>query len=1383
MRNGNESNSVWYTILGYAISSPGGALRKASPLAPWNRVLFPAGMGMEFFEHLPKAAPMLSRFSVKHPYIVVVAVIISLILGGVSLSKMKTDLLPDMDIPYLAVIATDPGASAEKVETEVVDVLESALSTVSGVSSVTSQAANNYGMVFLEFEDGTDMDSAMVKVSSAINQVEASLPETAGTPNIMEISMDMMATMYVAAADSALNVYELSDFAADTLVPRLERVDGVADVSLAGSVQQTVEVRLSDSKIEDVNNRILANVNGELADAKKEIDDGEADLAQAEEDIKAQQESLASTESDTADQLGQAASGLTLAVSSSMSKVSTLGAQLQSLQAQGESLQGQATSLQARAEELQSRLAELQASMAAQQARAAELQQQLEQAAATDPAQAAQLAAELKTVTDELQAAGEEAKAVGEELQSVGGELQSVGEQLQALPAKAADLQQQLQSATSELEGYQKQLAEVQSGSLSAASQFGSGTAQLASALSTVESSKTQLEQAREQYEDAREKAIEQANVDALVDKATLANIVKAQDFSMPAGYLGNADEDNQWLLHVGDNIASVEELENLLLVTIDDVGDVRLSDVADITVVDNVGDAYMSLNGGDGMLLSVYKSSTASTNQVSAACRAAIDELSAEYPDLDLRVVSDQGKLIDLFISSILNSLLLGGVLAVVVLALFLRDWKPTVLVAVSIPFSVLLALLFMYFTGVSVNIMSLGGLSLAIGMLVDNSVVVLENIYRLRGRGITPARAAVQGAKQISGAVVASTLTTVCVFAPIAFTTGIVNQMMMPFALTLTYVLAASLVVALTLVPALSRFVFKNYKPHKDGLFEKVKNGYGRSLRFALRHKMLPLGVAVVLLVSAVVGVVNTGIIMIPSMASKNVSAVVTMPEDTEKDEAFALADQVMEAALSVDGVETVAAIDGTATLSVVSSSASDTGAQNFDQFMFYIEMGDSVTTDTQVHEVLDEFSRATADLPCEVVTDASSDSMTSMMGSGLSLTIVGDDYDRLIELSEEVMAIVEEVPGYTEVANGMEEADPELRLVIDEDALTREGWTVAQLYQYLAAALSHETDSSKLELNGSSAQVVIVDETNVITRENILDQKVTVTGQDGTSKEVAIGDFATLEESEAPATIVHENSQKTITVTAEVEEGYNNALLSRDLQQKLDSYQLPDGYTLSFGGELENINTMLEQMMLLLIVGFVLIYLVMVAQFQSLLSPFIVIMTVPLAFTGGFAALWLAGEQLSMMSLMGFAVLMGTVVNNGIVFVDYVNQLRRGGLGKRDALEAAGRTRMRPILMTALTTILAMLPLVVSQEIGASMERGMALVVVGGLAYATFMTLYIVPVLYDMLYRRVPTEVDLGDESVDDDPGDAQAYLEELAARQAAAGEGGQGQGSPA
>lgn len=1229
---------------------------------------------------------MLSRFSVKKPYIVTVAVIIILILGGVSLTKMKTDLLPDMDLPYLAVITTDPGASAEKVESEVTDVLEGSLSKVSGVSSVQSQSADNYSMIFLEFEDGSDMDSAMVKASSAVNEVSSQLPETAGSPNYMEISMDMMATLYVAASYDDHDIFDTTSLVKDKAVPELERINGVADVSTVGAAEKSVEVRLSDSKIEDINNKLLASVNSQLYDAKKSIDEGEAKLAEAESQLNGQKETLEQKQQETSDQLGQASSGLTLAISGKTSEITSLQAEIGALKA-------------------------------------------------VDPSGA--------------------------------------NPQVQA---QIGQLVQKAQTVTGELEAYQKQLAEVQSGSITAATQFGSASAQFASAQQTIDSNKQQLADARSQYESSREEALSKANVDALVDKETLAGIIKAQDFSMPAGYLDSGSDD-QWLLRVGDNISSISDLRSLLLADIDGVGEIRLADVADITEVDNVGDQYMRINAKDGVLLSVFKNSTASTSEVSADTRAALTKIEQANPGLHLTVVSDQGSFIALYINSILQSLLLGALLAVVVLIVFLRDWRPTLIMAFSIPFSVLCALVVMFFSGISLNIMSLGGISIAIGMLVDNSIVVLENIYRLRSRGIPPARAAVQGAKQISGAVIASTLTTICVFLPIVFTTGMVNQLMLPFALTIAYVLTASLLIALTMVPAASSFLFKNYIPRRNNWFETLQTKYAHSLAFFLRHKALPLVVSVVLLVVAAIGVVNMGITMIPTMTSKTATVTVTMPEDTGKETAYATADKVMDEAMGIDGVKFVGAMDGTSSTSMVASDiSSSSSSDKFHQvFTFYVQTDSSVATEGQVLSILDQLQQRTSGLNCEVITDASSsEAMSSMTGSGLSLRIQGPDQDELVRISEDVMGIVGQVEGYTEIENGMEDAATELHLVVDRDKLTKDGYTVAQLYSDLAKKLSESADAPSMTLDGSKMNVSVVDKTNPVTADNLLDTEIEITNQQtGDTTTHELREFATVEQGVASPTMIHVNSTRAITVTADVEDGYNNALLARDLQTKLKDYQLPEGYTIQTSGELENINTMLSQMMLLLILGFVLIYLVMVAQFQSLLSPFIVILTVPLAFTGGLFGLVAAGEQLSMLSLLGFAVLMGTVVNNGIVFVDYVNQLRRGGLSKHDALVAAGRTRMRPIMMTAITTIFAMLPMVFSDAVGSSMQRGMAVVVVGGLLYATFMTLYVVPVMYDILYRRVPREVDLGDESIDDDPGDAQAYLEAMQNARALAG----------
>lgn len=1232
---------------------------------------------------------MLSRFSVKRPYVIVVAVIIALILGGVSVSKMKTDLLPEMDMPYLAVITTDPGASAEKVESEVTDVLEDSLSTVSGVSNISSQSSDNVSVIFLEFADGTDMDSALVKVSSAANEVTSRLPETAGAPNFMEISMDMMATLYAAASYDGHDIYQTSEFVEETVVPELERLDGVATVSTTGSAEQSVEVRLSDDKIEDINNELLSSVNGGLSNAKKQIDEGEAQLAKAESTLAEQKDSLEGKQAETSDQLGQAISGLTLGVSGKTSELSTIQAQIAALASQLES----------------------------------------------------------PLVSDE---------------------------QKDQIQAQIAALQDQAKKVSDELSSYQKDLAKAQSGSMTAASQFGSAQAQLSQAQVTIDASKSQLAEARSQYETSRDQAISQANIDTLVDKDTLSQLISAQNFSMPAGYL-KSDSDTQWLVRVGEKLDSVDELKGLLLADIDGVGEIRLSDVADITVVDNVGDSYMKINGADGVLLSVFKSSTANTSDVSHATADALEKLERDNPGLHLNVVSDQGSYIDLYISSILQSLLIGALLAIVVLALFLKDWKPTLIVAFSIPFSVLFALVLMYFSGISINVMSLGGIALAIGMLVDNSIIVLENIYRLRARGLSAPRAAVQGAKQITGAVIASTLTTICVFLPIVFTTGMVNQMMLPFSLTIAYVLAASLLIALTLVPSLSATVFRNHRPRRSAWFEKIQTAYGRSLSFFLRHKAIPLGVAAVLFVAAFIGVLNTGITMIPTMTSKTVSVSVIMPEDIEKDDAYATADKVMEAATGIEGVAFVGGIDGSGAMSLVSGGSSGSSEESslHEMFTFYLQTDDSVTKESQVMSLLDELDEKTKDLDCEVITDASSsEAMAEMVGSGLSLTISGPDQDKLVELSEQAMAKIDEIDGYTEIENGMEDADTELQLVIDRDKLTKAGYTVAQLYADLSSMLQTEVDATSIDEDGATMDVAIVDETKVPTADKLLDTKIEIADQaNGTTKTYELGDFATVEEGKAAPTINHENSMRTMTVTASVEDGYNNALLSRDLQTKLADLELPEGYELHYTGEIENIETMLSQMLLLLVLGFVLIYLVMVAQFESLLSPFIIIFTVPLAFTGGFFALVMAGEPLSMMALMGFAVLMGTVVNNGIVFVDFVNQLRRGGLEKRDALVMTGRTRMRPIMMTALTTILAMIPMVFSDAVGASMQRGMALVVVGGLLYATFMTLYIVPIMYDLLYRRVPKEIDVDGGDIDDDPDDAQAFLEALRGSHAA------------
>lgn len=791
------------------------------------------------------------------------------------------------------------------------------------------------------------------------------------------------------------------------------------------------------------------------------------------------------------------------------------------------------------------------------------------------------------------------------------------------------------------------------------------------------------------------------------------------------------------------------------------------MSDVADITVIDNAGESYAKIDGEVGVLLSIFKGSTASTSEVAKTCEAAMEKLEKDYEGLKVTPIMNQGDYITMFISSILQSMISGALLAVLVLVLFFKDVKPTLVVAFSIPFSVLFAILIMYFSDISINIMTLAGLGLAIGMLVDNSIVVIENIYRIRNHGISAPRAAVQGAKQVAGPIISSTLTTICVFMPMIFTSGLVAELMVPFAMTISYALTASLVVALTVVPTAGSIMLKKTKEKSYPLFERVQSVYGRLLAFCLRFKIIPLALAILLLVLCIREVMRMGITMLPEMTGEQLSITVDVPEDTEKEEAFALADEVMEAVLAVDGVETVGAMDGSSTSGMMGIGAG--GEENFLHYSFSILLDEDIKDVHKIRSIAKQIEKATADTDCEIsVSSSAMGDMTAMMGSGLSLNIYGDSTEKLLEISEDVLEIVAQIKGFENISNGQEDGAQEIHLLVHKDRAMKKGLTVAQIYSTLASRLTTEKDSVTMSVGDTDMTVQIVDETELLNTDNLLEMELeaTVTGDDGTTetKTYVLGDFAEIEYGQGLASISRENQSHYITVTADTMEGYNTTLLTRELNKRLKDYDLADGYAIELGGESDQVNDMVSQMMQLMALGFLLIYLVMVAQFQSLLSPFIVLFTIPLAFTGGLLGLLAFSEQLSLMSLLGFTILMGTVVNNGIVFVDYANQLRIGGMGRREALIATGKTRMRPILMTALTTILSMSMMIFSTQAGNSMGRGMAIVVVGGLLYATLMTLFIIPVMYDIFYRKQPHQVDIGEDDLDDILDEAQDYMRE-------------------
>lgn len=1302
---------------------------------------------------------------VQKPYTVLVAVIVALLIGAVSLTKLQTDLLPDMTIPYMVVMTTYPGASPEKVERDVTQPMESALGTISGVENVTSTSAENYSIVMLEFEDDMNMDSALVKVNTQLESVKSYLPETCGSPNVMEMSMDMAATLYASVTQEGADIYEISEFVEENITPEFERMDGVASVSSLGLIEKSVEVRLNQDKIDDINEKVLKKTNDKLDEAADDLSEAKSKLNESESTIKSQKKKLSSQQEKTSDSLADAS----VALDKAQATKSAYESQLTSLQTQKAALEAEKKAyednhIQETYDTIDGTLGQLSAAMGDMAMESGIVIPSGIAAAAADKDGFEAFKSWMGTIGMGEQIESLDYDSLKKVYDVVTTRLPQIETELANMETEIAATQALVTGVSQQMEGLDEQYQQVLKGSMQAASGFGSAEAQMAAAQTAIDNAREELDNAQEQYDKSVEAARENANINSLVSLDTLSGLIYAQNFEMPAGYIDD-ENDEQWLLKVGENFESVDELKDMVLCHLDDIGDITLSDVADITVIDNAGESYEKVNGEQAVVLAVYKNSTASTSEVSGDFDNTAKALEEEYEGLHIQMLMDQGDYISMFIKAVVSSMALGALFALVVLIIFLQDVKPTIVVAFSIPFSVLVALILLYMFDISINMMSLSGLSLGIGMLVDNSIVVIENIYRLRGRGLAAPRAAVQGTGQVAGAIISSTLTTICVFLPMVFASGFVRQLMLPFALTIAFALLASLVVALFVVPVIGSNILKKYKPKEHRIFDAICNVYAKILSFCLKIKLIPLAIAIALLVFSIGGVLNMGVSILPDMTTEQIAISCEMPEDVTKDEAYDMADQVMEIIQNVENVKTVGAM-----ANVGSMLSGGSGTENYTQFMFYVLPDDDISDVRVIKQICKDIEKNTENLDCEVNADSSSMSeMSSFMSDGLTVELTGREVDELLAVSEDVMEILENTEGCIDVSNGQEEGDNEIYLQIDKTKAMKDGLTVAQIYQTLTGRLTTDTTALSEYLDETQMDVNIVDETDELNVENLLDTEltVTVTNDDGEQETETrkLSEYATTTKGKGVTSISRENGTRTMSVTCAMEEGYNSTLVGRQVEDKLENMTLPKGYTAELGGSTTNVNNMLSQMMQMMLLGFALIYLIMVAQFQSLLSPFIVIFTVPLAFTGGFLGLLLAGEHLTLISLLGFLVLMGTVVNNGIVFVDYVNQLRIGGMSKRAALIATGRTRMRPILMTAMTTILAMVPMAFGHDAGTSMGKGMAIVIIGGMAYATLMTLFIVPVMYDILYRRQPKIVDVGDDTIDDAPDDAAEFLSRM------------------
>ena len=1582
---------------------------------------------------------MLSKFSVKKPYTVIVAVILVIVLGVISFANMTTDLLPNMDLPYVAVYTTYIGATPEQVESDVTRPMEASFATLPGIDSINSTSSENLSLVVMEFESGVDMNSVMIELSSQLDMLRGSWDDAVGAPVVMQIDPNMLPVSIASVSLEGADVHELTDFVEGEILPRLEGIDGVASVSVSGAVEETVAVTIDEERIELLNSLILREVDDELAEveaqlssAQSQISEGKRLLAREKSNALAQIDSAQNMLSD--DSLEAAIAGareqrdglqaqleqteaaiaalesLTSLTPEQQAQLDAFNARLAALRAEREAkqarlealqnavsdpaaqaqydeavaqreellarregleayieeqklrdpealrgeigalegqigadrntlaaldgeiatMEGQAETLRARIEELEAQIGEAEATpvpspsapptsapsgvptdaptgeptdgptdaptdeptdaptgeptdaptdeptdaptgeptdaptgeptdaptgeptdepadtptgeptdapngsesalsaLFAGNVAAAEgtpvdaLKQQLAEAQAALGALETQLDERAKrrealnqSIEDDearlagyretlaaLEASGEgedttqrveEAQRQIDEIDAQVKELDATIAALEAGRLPDAEREAQIQALTEEIavldgsisaiedseaykllmlasdkDAYDQQyaalsaakaqltaaiaqldgmLAKLEAGTIpgglfegvdedtsvaDARAALSSARTQALSAFADAESqlseADSQLAQARSEFYEQRDAALEDAGLDGVITMEMVSALIGAQNFSMPAGYAGQGED--SYMVRVGDEFSSLNELKNMRLFSLgmESVDVVSLSDVATVEIVDNADEVFTKVNGEDGMLLSFQKQSNQSTADVAGRITEELNALSGEYEGLTFVELMNQGDYIDIVIDSVLSNLLSGAALAILVLLLFLLDFRPTLIIALSIPISVVIAFVAMYFTGITLNVLSLSGLALGIGMLVDNSIVSIENIYRLHNEeGVPVLRACVEGVKQISGALIASTLTTVCVFLPVVFVQGITRDLFSDIGLTITYSLLASLLVAMTVVPTMSAAVLKRSKPHKER-FEAVRRGYAKLLRGALKAKVLVLLLAVALLGYSVWETMQMSMSFMPEVSSPQMNATLVFNEGMSESEKESAAMELMDGMLNVPSVEAVGMTSG----SMMGIGGGEEGLG--ESLTYYIIVDEAMERSNQ--EIGADISALGAQAGLDVTVQTSSMDISMLSGEGISINIEGDDLTALRQAATEVAELARGVEGTGEVSDGLEDSTPELTVVVNKDAANEEGLTVAQVYQFVATKLAGAQEITQVTLDGKDYPLTVADGRDLaLEAADIENLEIEVTQQDGV-KMVRVGDIASIDETMSLSSIARRDQQRSVTVTLNAAEGHALSKVSDALEEALSTYTPPAGCTVGLSGENETVRSIMDDMLLVIGVALVFIFLIMVAQFQSFKSPIIVMFTIPLAFTGGLLALLITGLDLSVVAMVGFLLLAGVVVNNGIVFVDCVNQLRIGGMSKKEALVETGRMRLRPILMTALTTILGMSTMALGTGMGAEMMQPMAIVSIGGLTYATLMTLFVVPVLYDIV-----------------------------------------------
>lgn len=817
-----------------------------------------------------------------------------------------------------------------------------------------------------------------------------------------------------------------------------------------------------------------------------------------------------------------------------------------------------------------------------------------------------------------------------------------------------------------------------------------------------------------------------------------VSQVLAATNLNLPGGTVNDGSEELS--IRVVGEFDSVEDIKTLPIalksggmVIIDDIADVELT-YRDITSMSRT-------NGKDSINVSIQKQSGQNTVAVAEDIQKEVDKLIEEYPEIDIEIVMDTSEFITDSIDSVINNVLMGAIFAIIVLYIFLKNIRTTLIIGVAIPISFIASLILLYINDITLNMMTLGGLALAAGMLVDSAIVVLENIYRYRSDGYSRQEAAIEGAGEVGMSITASTLTTVAVFLPIMFVEGIVGILFKDFALTVTLALGASLLVALTFIPMLSSEFLKVAKVEIDSnssnkkkklnflytafdkVYDKVEKTYSKTLNFALGHRKSTILLSVTIFIISIISMFGVGMEFFPSSDEGGISINVELPLGSQLEEVDEVIKNIEGQLKNIPEIEVIFANIAGSRMSA-SASQSHTGSVS-------ANLVDLKDRDKSTAQIAEEIRGYIKDIPgADITVDEASSMGAGMGGAGdpVSIKIKGSELDVLKEISNDFKDIIQSVEGTRDVKTSLSDAVEELEVSIDRQKAAKNGLTTSQIASAVRTATSGST-VTKYRKDGEETDIIIRGKEDIKERLSNVEQ-LNINTPSGVN--ISLDQLADIKIVNGPIEINREDQERTVTVSGKIT-GRDLDSVTRDIDGKLQKYTLPEGYIYDIGGEQEQMMDAFGQLILALLLAIVLIYMVMAAQFESLIYPFIIMFTIPLSFAGGALALFITRSSFGVTAFIGIIMLAGIVVNNGIVLIDYINILRDRGNDKYEAIKTAGKVRLRPILMTTLTTVLGLLPLALGIGVGAETQQPMAIVVIGGLIFSTVLTLVFVPILY--------------------------------------------------